>query len=311
MNFQKPKFWDYKKVSFLAILLFPLSIVYQFFYLTTKVFRPLRKFPIPIICIGNIYLGGTGKTPLAREIFNITKALKKNPAFVKKSYSYLKDEINMLKKTGATFDSKQRVTSIFNSIANNHNLVILDDGFQDTSIKPDLTILCFNSKQLIGNGFVIPSGPLRENFSSIKRADCIFINGEKNLDFEDKVIKIKKNLKIFYTRYKIKNLEKFSNKKFIAFAGIGNPQNFFDLLRENKIDIKQTISFSDHHDYTEKDFSIILKKKENFKNDISILTTEKDYSRMNQDIKKNFEFVEVNLEIENKQEFINLIRDKL
>ena len=149
------------------------------------------------------------------------------------------------------------------------------------------------------------------NFSSIKRADCIFINGEKNLDFEDKVIKIKKNLKIFYTRYKIKNLEKFSNKKFIAFAGIGNPQNFFDLLRENKIDIKQTISFSDHHDYTEKDFSIILKKKENFKNDISILTTEKDYSRMNQDIKKNFEFVEVNLEIENKQEFINLIRDKL
>ena len=124
----------------------------------------------------------------------------------------------MLEKKGKVYTSKNRVTSISLSVNNNYNVAILDDGFQDFSIKPDLSILCFNSKQLIGNGFVIPSGPLRENLSSISRAECIVINGEKNFDFENKIKKINKELKIFYSKYKIKNPEKLKNKKFIAFA---------------------------------------------------------------------------------------------
>ena len=198
MNFKKPKFWDFKKISIWAIILFPLNIIYQFVFKVIKIFKPIKKFPIPIICVGNIYLGGTGKTPLAREIFNITKSLNKNPAFIKKPYAYLNDEIKMLEKTGKIFTSKNRAVSISLSISNNHDVAILDDGFQDFSIKPDFSILCFNSKQLIGNGFVIPSGPLREDFSSIKRADCIFINGYKNLNFENKIREVNKNAKIFY-----------------------------------------------------------------------------------------------------------------
>ena len=186
MNLKKPKFWDYKKISIWATILFPLSVIYQFVYWTINLFGPLRKFPIPIICVGNIYLGGTGKTPLAREIFNICKSFNKNPAFIKKNYTYLIDEIKMLEKTGKTFATKDRVKSITLSINHNYDVGILDDGFQDFSIKPDLSILCFNSKQLIGNGFVIPSGPLRESFSSIKRANCIFVNGDKNSEFEKK-----------------------------------------------------------------------------------------------------------------------------
>ena len=102
----------------------------------------------------------------------------------------------MLEKNGKVYTSKNRATSISLSINNNHNLAILDDGFQDFSIKPDLSILCFNSKQLIGNGFVIPSGPLRENLSSIIRAECVVINGEKNFDFENKIKKLIKSLGI-------------------------------------------------------------------------------------------------------------------
>ncbi len=320
MNLKKPKFWDYQRISIWAIVLFPLTIFYRFVFFIIKVFKSTRKFPIPIICVGNIYLGGTGKTPLAMEIFKIYKSLNKNPAFVKKPYSYLNDEIKMLEKIGKIFTLKDRALSISSLINNKYDVAILDDGFQDFSINPNLSILCFNSKQLIGNGFVIPSGPLRENFSSIKRADCVFINGDKSLEFENRIKIFNSKAKIFYSKYKIQNSNKFKNKKIIAFAGIGNPQNFFDLLIENNIDVKKTFSFPDHHYYSEADYNKIFaeistltdkKAKKQNENDVILLTTEKDYSRLDNKIKDSFDYTEIDLEIEDKNEFINFIKEKL
>ncbi len=307
MNFKKPKFWDYKKITIWVIILYPFAILYQLIYSVLKISKPLKKFPVPIICVGNIYLGGTGKTPLAREIFKIIKSFEKNPAFIKKPYPYLIDEISMLKKAGKTFLSKNRSESISLSINDNHDVMILDDGFQDFSIKPNFSILCFNSKQLVGNGFTIPSGPLRESFSSIKRADCIFINGDKNLNFENKIKSVNSEVSIFYSKYKIKNLNKFQNKKVVAFAGIGNPQNFFDLLIDNNINIINSVSFPDHHNYSESDYNKLIMDENNG----LLLTTEKDYFRLNDKMKKKVDLVEVDLEIENKNEFVNLIRKKL
>ena len=306
MKLNKPKFWDNPGISFWTIILYPLSLLFLFTSSIIKLLKIQKKFSIPIICIGNIYVGGTGKTPLAIEIFKIIKSSGKNPGFVKKGYDYLFDEIKMLEKIGKTFLNKNRAESIKLLISSTHDVAILDDGFQDFSIKKDFSIVCFNSRQLIGNGYIIPSGPLRENFTSIKRADCVVINGEKNTQFENKIQKINKNIKIFYSKYKIKNLENFRNKEVVAFAGIGNPSNFFDLLRENNIDVKREYSFPDHHNYSQKDFDIIIKK------DIKkIVTTEKDYSRMNDKQKLNCESLEINLEIENKDELINLIKSKI
>ena len=308
MNFKKPEFWDNSRLSFWSIILYPFSILFLLLILIINILKIHKKFPIPIICVGNIYLGGTGKTPLAIEIFKIIKSFGKNPGFIKKGYHNLYDEIQILKKIGETFTNKNRKKAISSLILSGHDIAILDDGFQDLSIKKDFSILCFNSKQLIGNGFIIPSGPLRENFSSIKKADCIFINGDKNLEFENKLKEEKKDLKIFYSKYKIKNLDKFKNKKVIAFAGIGNPSNFFDLLKENNLDLKKTYSFPDHHNYSDKDYNYLIKKNEL---DELLVTTEKDYCRLNEKMKKNFDYVEVDLEIENKNEFINFIKDKL
>ena len=322
MNFKKPKFWDYPGLSFWSIILYPLSLLFLFASLLNKLLKIQKKFPIPIICVGNIYLGGTGKTPLASEIFKIIKSSGKNPGFVKKSYDYLFDEIQMLEKVGKTYLNKNREKAISSLISLKHDVAILDDGFQDFSIKKDFSILCFNSKQLIGNGFLIPSGPLRESFKSIKRADCIFINGDRNIQFENKINKINKSAKIFYSKYKIKNLDKFKNKKVLAFAGIGNPSNFFELLKENNINVLRTYSFPDHHNYSQRDFDNILgdmflfsmpelSKKEKGKRPVEIITTEKDYSRMNDKQKLNCDYIEVDLEIENKNEFINLIKSKI
>ena len=306
MNFKKPEFWDKSELSIWSIILYPFSLLFLIISLGAKFLKIKKKFPIPIVCVGNIYTGGTGKTPLALEIFKITKSYGKNPAFVKKGYDYLYDEIQMLDKAGKTYSDKNRKEAIKSLISDKHDVAILDDGFQDLSIEKDFSILCFNSRQLIGNGFLIPAGPLRESFDSIKKADCVLINGDRNIEFENKINKINKNIKIFYSKYKIKNIENFKNKEIVAFAGIGNPSNFFHLLKENNINVKKTYSFPDHYNYSENDFSKIIGDK-----NMKIITTEKDYFRMNDRQKQNCEFVKVDLEIENKSEFVNLIKNKV
>ena len=302
----KPKFWDSPKMSFWSILLFPISLIFLLISLIIKNFQIQKKLSIPIICVGNIYVGGTGKTPLVKEIFKITKSLGKNPAFIKKSYNYLLDEIKMLQKTGKTFVSKDRIKAINSSIFNNHDLAILDDGYQDFTMKKTFSILCFNSKQLIGNGLIIPSGPLREPLNAIQRSDCIMINGDKNLEFENKINKNMGNKKIpiFYSRYKIKNIEKLQNIQIVAFAGIGNPANFFDLLIKNNLKLKKTYSFPDHHSYSQMDFDKIIGDSST-----KVVTTEKDYCRMNENQKQRCEYVDVNLEIENKDDLEKLIKN--
>ena len=305
MKFNKPKFWDVPKISFWSIILIPLTIIFLSASFIRRILKIEKKFQIPVVCVGNIYIGGTGKTPLALEIYKIIASYGKNPAFVKKGYNYLYDEIQMLRKVGKTFTNKNRKKAIESLILSGRDVAILDDGFQDFSIKKDLSILCFNSKQLIGNGFIIPSGPLRESFTSIRRTDCIIINGDKNVEFENKIKEINKNVKIFYSSYKIKNLDKFKNKQVIAFAGIGNPSNFFDLLKENNINLKKTFSFPDHHNYSDQDYSRLIE------NNTLLITTEKDYLRIDDKMKKNFHCAEVDLEIENKDEFINLIKSKI
>ena len=308
MNFKKPKFWDHSGLSFWSIILYPFSLLFLVTSLVVRLLKTQKKFPIPVICVGNIYLGGTGKTPLALEIFKIVKSSGKNPGFIKKGYDYLYDEIQMLEKIGKTYLNKNRKEAISELISLKHDVAILDDGFQDFSIKKDFSILCFNSNQLIGNGFLIPSGPLRQTFQSIKQAECVVINGTKNLEFEDKIKKINENIKIFYSKYKIKNLDKFKNKKVLAFAGIGNPSNFFELLKKNNINVKETISYPDHYNYSEEDYGFLIKKKEQ---DVLLATTEKDYYRLNEKMKESFDYVDVDLEIDNKNEFINLINSKL
>ena len=308
MKLIKPKFWDAQKISIWSIILYPLTLLFILVTLLKKRIQKEKKFPIPVICVGNIYLGGTGKTPLASELFKIIKLNGKNPGFIKKNYNYLYDEIQMLEKIGKIFSNKYRNNAINSLILSGHDVAILDDGFQDFSIKKSFSILCFNSKQLIGNGLVIPSGPLRESINSIKRADCIFINGDRNINFESKIFEINEKIKIFYSKYKINNLDTLKNKKVIAFAGIGNPSNFFELLKENNFDVIESFSYPDHHAYSEKDYDFLLKKKER---DLSIITTEKDYLRLSEKFKNKIEYVKLDLEIENKNKFINIIKRKI
>ena len=306
MNFFKPKFWDKNKISFLPIILYPVALLIKFLIFLKKTFTKEHVSSIPIICVGNIYVGGTGKTPLCIEIFSILKNLNLNPAFIRKQYDLFQDEVDMQKSVGLVYLNKKRINAVQEAIKNNINVGILDDGFQDFSIKKSLSIICFNEKQWIGNGLTIPSGPLREDLSSLKKADCVIINGKKNRNIENKIFSKKEKIKIFYSKYKPQNIKEFYNKSIVAFAGIGNPENFFDLLVDNKLNIIKTIKFPDHHKYSEKELENLLNKTRD--NNSILLTTEKDYFRISEKYKKYVKFLKIKIEIEKKNEFIEEIK---
>ena len=306
MKFFKPKFWDKREISFFSILFFPLALLVKLLSFFKRGVVKTHKCSIPIICVGNIYLGGTGKTPLCIEIFIILKNLNKNPAFIRKKYSAFKDETEMQKQIGSIYQSKKRINALKEAIHNKINVAILDDGFQDSSIRKDLSIVCFNEKQGMGNGFIIPSGPLREGLSALNRADCVVINGKKNPDIESKIFKVNKEVKIFYAKYIPQNISKFKNKKVIAFAGIGNPENFFDLLKNNNVNVLEEINFPDHYNYSHGEMKNLI---DNSKiKDAILLTTEKDFFRIDVSYRKKIEHLKIKIEIENKKLFIEEIK---
>ncbi len=306
MNFFKPKFWDQTKLSYFSIILFPVSLIFKLINFIKYYFSKNYRSKIPVICVGNIYLGGTGKTPMCVEIFTILKNLNKNPAFIRKKYHSFNDEAELQKSIGSFYQNKKRIEAIKEATENKADIVILDDGFQDFSIYKNLSIVCFNERQWVGNGLLIPSGPLRENISALKRAHCVVINGKKNINIEEKIYSQNKKIKIFYTKYIPLNINEFKNKKVLAFAGIANPNNFFKLLKDNGINLLEEIKFPDHYNYSEKELNDLVNKAKEKKS--TLLTTEKDYFRINQEYKKNINFLRIKVEIENKNDFIEEIK---
>lgn len=307
MKLIKPKFWN-KKFNLLTIFLLPVTfITILIIFLKKKISKPI-KYDIPIICIGNIYIGGTGKTPLSLYIGNELLKLGKKPVILKKFYKEHKDEHNLI---SANFNNlilnKKRDAGILEAKKRNFDTVILDDGFQDYKIKKDLNILCFNSSQLIGNGFVLPSGPLRENLSSLKEVNIIFINGEKNIEFEKKILDINKNLKIFYTNYKPVNVDQFKGKKLLAVSGIGNPNNFFQLLLNSGLEIEKKLTYPDHYEFTENELLKIIKEAKSM--NAQVIVTEKDYYRIKNFKLDEIKYLKVSLNMPDREKFIKIITE--
>ena len=306
MKFYKPRFWDSKEFSAWPYIFYPFSVIVNLINLLKFKYSKIEKFNIPIILIGNIYLGGTGKTPLCIEIFQILKSLNINAAFAKKYYEKFSDENRLLENAGRVFSNKKRSEAIKLLIDSKFQIAILDDGFQDPNIKSDISIVCFNEKQWIGNGFVIPSGPLRERLTALKRCNYVFINGNQNLELEKTINKFNHKVKIFYTQYKLINLDDIKNKKVLAFAGIGNPANFFDLLKNSNLKIIEVLNFPDHYNFKKTDIVNLNNRAKEL--NACLVTTEKDYFRLNDEDKKNINCLKIKLLINKKEEFINELK---
>lgn len=308
MKLDKPKFWDYK-YNFLTIILLPISYLVLVFIFLKKKLKKEIKFKIPVICIGNIYIGGTGKTPTSIFLAKELDKLGKKTAIVRKFYKNHKDEHKLIKNSFKDLIlTKKRSQGIIEA-EKNYNIVILDDGFQEYKIFKNLNIICFNSNQLAGNEYVLPAGPLRESLDNLTRAQIILINGSNNKKFEDKLLSYNKNLSIFYSNYKPKNLEQFKNKRLLAFAGIGSPNNFFKLLNHYGLKIEKQLVFPDHYVFSPNEVSRIVEEAKN--RNLEIITTEKDYYKIEDYGIKEIQYLKVDLEINDKEKLLKEIQKYL
>ncbi|WP_075533859.1 tetraacyldisaccharide 4'-kinase [Candidatus Pelagibacter communis] len=308
MKINKPKFWDQKK-SFYSIILFPFTVLVKLVIFFKKKFIKSKKFNIPVICIGNIYLGGTGKTPTAILIANELVKIGKKPSIIRKFYLDQEDEYELIRKYHKDLHvNLKRSEAILEAENKSYDSVILDDGFQDYTIKKNFNIICFNQNQLIGNGMVIPSGPLRESLDALKDSQVVIINGKKNLEFEQKILQYNKNLYIFYSNYYSLNSNEFKKKKLLALAGIANPKNFFDLLLKEGLDIEKKIIFPDHYQFKRSEIVNIVKYAN--ERNLQIVMTEKDYFKVKKFNYNEIKYLKIILKIDNYEKLIKLISDK-
>ena len=175
-----------------------------------------------------------------------------------------------------------------------------------------MQILCFDTKNLIGNGNLLPSGPLREKINSVKKYDCVLLkdNISNAKNFAHELIKINKDLKIFYTYTSIGNLKNFNkSKKYLVFSGIGNPRNFNEILKKNKFRIVKEMIFPDHFDYKPQDLRNI--KKEAKKYNADIITTEKDFVKLSKEDQKQIQFIKVEINFINEKSFVKYLKSKI
>ena len=302
MKLIKPLFW--KSQNIISILLLPLTIITFLVNIYKRIYSK-KNFSIKTICVGNIFLGGTGKTSLAIEIHKLLEK-KFKTVFIKKNYPNQIDEINLLKSRGDVINKNNRENAL-HLASKKYDLAILDDGLQQKNINYELKIVCFNTRDGLGNEFLLPAGPLRESIDQLKDYDIAFLNGEnKNNNLLSRLKSINKNLKIFEGRYKPENLINFNlKKKYLMFCGIGNPHEFEKTLTKHKFKIIKKVIFPDHYKISPFE---IKKLKTKAKNEgLSLVTTEKDFFRLNKSERKNIKFLKIKLEINNLKYFKKIL----
>ena len=314
MIIKKPIFWDKKRPDLLSTILLPFTIPLIINNILINFLSKEKRKEIKTICIGNIYLGGTGKTPFTIKLYKILKKLGHNVVVGKKYYKNQYDEQTILKNETTLITEKNRKKIIDKAIKNKKEILIFDDGLQERKIEYDLKIVCFDNQNWIGNGLLIPSGPLRESITSLKKYDAVVLkqseDSEENKEITHEINKINPNIKIFYTYYTPLNLDMFDlSKKYIVFSGIGNPLNFRELLKKNNFNIVEEKIYPDHFNYNQKNIDDILKRAENI--DAEIVTTEKDFMKIASLNHGKINFLKVDMEIKNINGMTNFLKEKI
>ena len=310
MNLKKPKFWDYKKPNIYAYLLKPIAFFIQVVNYFKNRFKTPNKYKkkIKTICVGNFYIGGTGKTSLSIKINDILRQKKIRTCFVKKFYKEQADEQKILKNNGKLFLSLNRADAIAQAENENYQIAVCDDGLQDKSINYDISLVCFNTINWIGNGMTIPSGPMRESIDNLKNYDHVFLNGnlENIEELKKKIVQINSKINVHLGEYKPVNLNEFNfEDKYLAFSGIGNHQTFIEMIKKNGLKILKDLEFPDHFQYSKKDIDKIVNDAN--KLNCKIITTEKDFLRFDYMEKKKIKFLKSKLQIIDEEKLIRFL----
>lgn len=290
-----PSFWQSGKGGFRAKLLAPLGWAYGFATKTKLAATKAWKSPIPVLCIGNLTVGGAGKTPVALDFGKRLIAKGKTVHFLSRGYGgsekgpllvdpdvhdhiRVGDEPLLLASHAPTWVSRSRKAGCMAAADAGANLIIMDDGFQNPYIHKNFSIIVVDGGYGFGNASIIPAGPLRENIAGgLTRADACVVIGEDKMGVFDTV----SSFGFLPIRAKFIADPQFSSAPkdpVIAFAGIGQPDKFFETVTQLGHNIVSTIAFPDHHPYNQADIKFL--RQEATKVGAQLLTTQKDAQRL-------------------------------
>ncbi len=271
---KKPLFWN-KKKSWQTLILSPLGALYEWTVRCRFMVAKPYQSKIPVVCVGNIVVGGSGKTPVCIALAQWFQKKGKKVVFLNHGYhsriqnvmvdlkehtsDCISDEALLLAKYAPTVVDKNRKRGVSLAEKMGADVILMDDGFQNPSVIKKVSFLVFDGAVGIGNGYPLPAGPLRETLSQgLKRADAIVCVGEDSTFLEQQVRILSPSLSFLTGGMEPPDLTAFKGKKAVAFAGIGRPEKFFSMLTENGIVLEQKISFPDHYRYQKADLDKIL-----------------------------------------------------
>lgn len=286
-----PLFWQYRPIK--AELLLPFGVLYCLGVMLKQTLQRPMQFSVPIICIGNFTLGGSGKTPTAITVAKLLHDRYPKLAFVSRGYGgKLKkptrvdskthtardvgDEPLLLARHAPCYVGKSKKETVAYAIQNGATLIILDDGMQNTSVAKDLTVAVVDGGYGLGNRFPFPAGPLREPLArGMKRTDAILFVGPDDWDVKE----ILADKKPIFDATIEPNVVGLPRKNYLAFAGIARPDKFFQSLISFGVYLRYTIGFADHHHYRPSDIGLLEQRAAEKESD-AFITTEKDFVRL-------------------------------
>jgi tetraacyldisaccharide 4'-kinase len=260
--------------------------------------RPGASAGIPVICIGNLTVGGAGKTPTALAVAHLLLQTRERPFFLSRGYggrlpgpvrvdpSYHRaadvgDEPLLLARLAPTIVAHDRAAGARLARSLGASVIVMDDGFQNPSLKKDLSIIVVDGTRGIGNGRIVPAGPLRAPLDiQIKQSRAIIVIGGADgaAGIEDLARRYK--IAVFHGRLEPNraSLAALGGRKVLAFAGIGNPNKFFATLGETGVTVAEGESFGDHHRYTAAEAETLIRRADTA--GLVLMTTEKDHVRL-------------------------------
>ena len=293
---REPAFW-YRPSSWKSHLLRPLAALYG----AVAAQRLRRKgfdAGVPVICVGNYHVGGAGKTPAVLALAVILRELGETPVVLSRGYGgklrgpvivdparhtalQVGDEPLMMSSHVTVVVARDRVNGVAMARSQRASVILMDDGFQNPAIAKDASLIVIDSDRGIGNGQVIPAGPLRAPLPpQLERTDALIVVGEGDASRAiAAAVAAREGLVLAaHLRPDAASLAALSGKRVLAFAGIGDPRRFFRTLRSNGIDVARERIFADHHNFSETEIEALLKDAD--RDGLTPVTTEKDLARL-------------------------------
>ena len=291
---EAPPFW-FRPRGALAHALSPLGRVYGGVVARRMGRPPTARVDATIVCVGNLVVGGAGKTPTAIALAELARSRGRRPGFLSRGYGgsarvptlvtsdltarTVGDEPLMLAERHPTIVSPDRPAGAEALVSEGVDLVVMDDGFQNPSLHKDLSLLVVDARRGLGNGLVMPAGPLRAPLAAqVRRADALVVIG-RGPDARPAIrAAARRALPILRADIAVRNAEAVRGERVIAFAGIGDPEKFFATLDHAGAEVVERRPFPDHHAFRDEDAAELLDVAARER--ALLVTTEKDAARM-------------------------------